>query len=91
MEIGFYWGRASSQPLPPQKVAAGLLQANNIARVMLPDADPLLLQSLSGSGIAIAVGIPNEMLAALNASKKAAEGWVHDNVTRYLSGNVRIE
>ncbi|CAA6656905.1 unnamed protein product [Spirodela intermedia] len=36
------------------------------------------------------------MLGALNASRKAAEGWVHDNVTRYVSGNagagvVRIE
>lgn len=94
--VGVYWGTASSQPLPPPAVVAGLLQANNISRVMLPDADPFVLQSLSGTGIAVALGIPNEMLSALNASRKAAEGWVHDNVTRYVSGNagagvVRIE
>jgi hypothetical protein len=34
------------------------------------------------------------MLKSLNSSKKVAESWVHDNVTRYVSsGNsgVRIE
>uniref|UniRef100_A0A1D1Y8Z7 glucan endo-1,3-beta-D-glucosidase n=1 Tax=Anthurium amnicola TaxID=1678845 RepID=A0A1D1Y8Z7_9ARAE len=94
--VGVNWGTASSHPLPPAKVVAGLLRANNISRVKLSDADPVVLESLSGTSIGVVVGIPNEMLSGLNASRKAAETWVHDNVTRYVSGNaggsgVRIE
>lgn len=58
------------------------------------DADPLVLQALSGSNIGVTVGIPNSMLKSFNSSKKVAESWVHDNVTRYFSSGssgVRIE
>ena len=93
--IGLNWGTAASHPLPPPRVVE-LLKNNNIARVKLFDADPLVLQALSGSKIAVTVGIPNSMLRSLNSSKKAAESWVHDNVTRYVSSSgrgsgVRIE
>lgn len=87
------WGTTASHPLPPTKVVE-LLKANNITKVKLFDADPLVLQALSGSNIGVTVGIPNSMLKSLNSSKKAAESWVHDNVTRYFSGGtnrVRIE
>lgn len=83
--LGVNWGGASSQPLPAPKVVTGLLRPNGVARVKLADADPAALASLVGSGIGVAVGIPNEMLRDLGASKKAAASWVHDNVTRYLS------
>ncbi|XP_030524454.2 glucan endo-1,3-beta-glucosidase 9 isoform X1 [Rhodamnia argentea] len=91
--IGVNWGTASSHPLPPPKVVE-LLKSNNVSRVKLSDADPDVLRSLSGSGIAVTVGIPNLMLRTLNSSKKAAESWVHDNVTRYFPAGgprVRIE
>ncbi|KAL8129039.1 hypothetical protein V2J09_018194 [Rumex salicifolius] len=91
--LGVNWGRNSSHPLPPSKVAE-LLKSNNVTRVKLSDADPLALQSLSGSNIAVTVGIPNSFLRGLNSSLKAAESWVHDNLTRYLSADaskVRIE
>ncbi|KAK3009247.1 hypothetical protein RJ639_015119 [Escallonia herrerae] len=90
--IGVNWGTTSSHPLPPPKVVE-LLKSNNITKVKLFDADPLVLQSLSGSRIEVTVGIPNSMLRGLNSSEKAAESWVHDNLTRYLSdsaGGVRI-
>jgi hypothetical protein len=91
--IGVNWGTTSSHPLPPDKVVE-LLKSNKITKVKLFDADPLVLQALSGSNIGVTVGIPNSMLKSLNSSKKVAESWVHDNVTRYVSsGNsgVRIE
>lgn len=91
--IGVNWGTTASHPLPPPKVVE-LLKSNNITRVKLFDADPLVLQALSGSNIGVTVGIPNSMLRSLNSSKKAAESWVHDNVTRYLStggSGARIE
>ncbi|KAG8371516.1 hypothetical protein BUALT_Bualt13G0095700 [Buddleja alternifolia] len=83
--IGVNWGTAASHPLAPQKVVE-LLKANNIDKVKLFDADPLVLQSLSGSNIHVAVGIPNSMLRSLNSSLKAADSWVHDNLTRFVSG-----
>ncbi|GLU11922.1 hypothetical protein SLE2022_286400 [Rubroshorea leprosula] len=91
--IGLNWGTMSSHPLPPSKVVE-LLKANEITKVRLFDADPLVLQALSASNIAVTVGIPNSMLKTLNSSRKAAESWVHDNVTRYFShgsNGVRIE
>ncbi|CAL9198637.1 glucan endo-1,3-beta-glucosidase 9-like [Musa acuminata AAA Group] len=95
--VGVNWGTSSSasHPLPPSVVVPGLLQANRVSRVKLPDADPSVLVSLAGSGIAVAIGVPNEMLRSLSSSKSAAVSWVHDNVTRYVSstggGSVRIE
>ncbi|KAJ9128685.1 hypothetical protein P3X46_022100, partial [Hevea brasiliensis] len=82
--IGVNWGTTTSHPLPPPKVVE-LLKSNNISKVKLFDADPLVLQALSGSNIGVTVGIPNAMLKSFNSSKKAAESWVHDNVTRYFS------
>ncbi|XP_015572680.2 glucan endo-1,3-beta-glucosidase 9 [Ricinus communis] len=91
--IGVNWGTTASHPLPPPK-AVELLKTNNISKVKLFDADPLVLQALSGSNIGVTVGIPNSMLKTLNSSKKAADSWVHDNVTRYFSAGttgVRIQ
>lgn len=91
--IGMNWGNTASHPLPPPKVVE-LLKSNNITKVKLFDADPLVLPALSGSNIGVTVGIPNTMLRSFNSSKKAAESWVHDNVTRYFSNGgsgVRIE
>lgn len=91
--IGINWGNTASHPLPPPKVVE-LLKSNNVTKVKLFDADPLVLPALSGSNIGVTVGIPNSMLRSFNSSKKAAESWVHDNVTRYFSNGgsgVRIE
>lgn len=87
--VGVNWGTAASHPLPPEKVVE-LLKANKISKVRLSDADPGVLRALSGSDIAVTVGIPDEMLRSLNSSPKAAEGWVHDNLTRYIPG-VKIQ
>ncbi|XP_050367452.1 glucan endo-1,3-beta-glucosidase 9 [Argentina anserina] len=83
--VGVNWGTTASHPLPPAKVVR-LLKSNNITRVKLFDADPLVLEALSGSNLGVTVGIPNGLLRSLNSSRKAAQSWVHDNVTRYVSG-----
>lgn len=87
--IGVNWGTASSHPLPPP-VVVQLLRSNRVSKVRLLDADPVLLQALPGSDIDVTVGIPNVMLRSVNSSLKAAESWVHDNVTRYFSGGRRV-
>ncbi|KAM7527632.1 hypothetical protein LguiB_031042 [Lonicera macranthoides] len=91
--IGVNWGSAASHPLPPPK-AVELLKSNNITKVKLFDANPLFLESLSGSNIEVTVGIPNSMLKGLNSSRKTAESWVHNNLARYFDEGgrgVRIE
>ncbi|CAN7032700.1 hypothetical protein Bca4012_045217 [Brassica carinata] len=87
--IGVNWGTEASHPLPPSKVVE-LLKSNGIAKVKLFDADPKVLRALSGSNIGVTVGIPNSMIKSLNASRKVAESWVHDNVTRYFDGGNRV-
>ncbi|XP_071721039.1 glucan endo-1,3-beta-glucosidase 9 [Rutidosis leptorrhynchoides] len=88
--IGINWGTTSSHPLPPSKVVE-LLKQNKITKIKLFDSNPQVLESLSNTNIDVTVGIPNSMLHTLNSSLKAAESWVHDNLTRYLSGRTRIE
>ncbi|KAM5583124.1 glucan endo-1,3-beta-glucosidase 9 [Rosa sericea] len=91
LSVGVNWGTTASHPLPPAKVVE-LLKSNNITRVKLFDADPLVLEALSGSNLGVTVGIPNGLLRSLNSSKKAAQSWVHDNVTRYVSsGGSRVK
>ncbi|KAL5580658.1 hypothetical protein UlMin_013100 [Ulmus minor] len=91
--IGVNWGSVSSHPLPSPNVVE-LLKSNNVDKVKLFDADPHVLEALAGSNLGVTVGIPNVMLRSLNSSRKAAQSWVHDNVTRYVSNGgsrVRIE
>lgn len=88
--MGVNWGFAGSHPLPAVQVVRGLLLPNSVPRVRLAAASSDALSALSGTGVAVTVGVPNELLRPLAASRKAAASWVHDNVTRYASG-VRFE
>ncbi|WCJ37645.1 Glucan endo-1 3-beta-glucosidase 9 [Euphorbia peplus] len=87
--MGVNWGTTASHPLPPAKVVE-LLKSNNITKVKLFDADPLVLEALSGSNIGVTVGIPNSLLKTFNSSKKVADMWVHDNLTRFFSSATPI-
>ncbi|KAL6901914.1 hypothetical protein ACP4OV_004790 [Aristida adscensionis] len=88
--VGVTWGFASSHPLPAARVVRGILLPNSVPRVRLAAASSDALSALSGTGVAVTVGVPNELLRPLATSTKAAAAWVHDNVTRYASG-VRFE
>ncbi|EPS66439.1 hypothetical protein M569_08338, partial [Genlisea aurea] len=84
--LGVNWGTQSTHPLPPD-VVVRLLRANGFQKVKLFDADSAALNALSGSGIEVMVGIPNDMLAGLAAGVSAAEKWVAQNVSSYVSSN----
>uniref|UniRef100_A0A0D3FHB7 glucan endo-1,3-beta-D-glucosidase n=1 Tax=Oryza barthii TaxID=65489 RepID=A0A0D3FHB7_9ORYZ len=84
--VGVNWGFSSSHPLPAAQVVRGLLLPNSVPRVRLAAASPDALAALSGTGVAVTVGVPNELLRPLATSRKAAAAWVHDNVARYASG-----
>ncbi|KAA8521011.1 hypothetical protein F0562_011701 [Nyssa sinensis] len=77
--IGANWGTQSTHPLPPSTVVK-LLRDNGFQKVKLFDADSSTLNALSGSGIEVMVGIPNDMLYTLANSVNAAEQWVQQNM-----------
>lgn len=83
LPLGINWGDISRQPLPPG-IVVNLLKANNITRVKLFDANYDVLKALSGTGIEVMIAAPNDLLATLAGSKKAAKAWVSENVTRYM-------
>lgn len=84
--IGANWGTQLSHPLDPSIVVKMLIE-NGISKVKLFDADYDVLRALGKSKIEVMVGIPNEMLASLASSMKAAEKWVAKNVSTHISTN----
>jgi len=90
--LGVNWGTISLNPLPPSHVAK-LLQANGIKKVKFFDVAYDSVSSLAGTGIEVMVAAPNEMLATLANVPGAADAWVKQNVTGFLSlkGGVNIK
>lgn len=84
--IGANWGTQASHPLPPATVVR-LLRDNGIQKAKLFDADYDTLKAFGRTGIEVMVGIPNDMLATLASSMKAAEKWVSQNVSTHISSN----
>ncbi|XP_062192353.1 glucan endo-1,3-beta-glucosidase 6-like [Phragmites australis] len=87
--VGVNWGTQLSHPLPASTVVR-LLQDNGFDKVKLFDAEDSILGALKGSGIQVMVGIPNDMLADLAGSGKAAENWVAKNVSGHVHDGVDI-
>ncbi|KAK4338095.1 hypothetical protein RND71_042582 [Anisodus tanguticus] len=84
--IGANWGTQATHPLPPN-IVVKMLKDNGIQKVKLFDADSEIFKALSGSGIEVMVGIPNEMLWSLANSLGAAEKWVEKNISSHVSSN----
>ncbi|XP_009618025.1 glucan endo-1,3-beta-glucosidase 5-like [Nicotiana tomentosiformis] len=84
--MGVNWGTRASHPLPPD-IVVKLLKENGFNKVKLFEADPGALKALGRSGIQVMVGIPNDMLASLASTVRAAEEWVQQNVSSFISKN----
>ncbi|GMI94690.1 hypothetical protein like AT5G58090 [Hibiscus trionum] len=84
--IGVNWGIQASHQLPPETVVR-MLRENGVQKVKLFDADYAILKALGKTGIEVMVGIPNDMLASVGGSTKAAEKWVAKNVSEHISSN----
>ncbi|GMQ02593.1 hypothetical protein CsSME_00048740 [Camellia sinensis var. sinensis] len=84
--IGANWGTQATHPLPHSTVVQ-MLKDNGFQTVKLFDADSNTLNALSGSGLEVMVGIPNDMLDTLANSVAAAEKWVEKNVSVHVSSN----
>ncbi|KAJ8486077.1 hypothetical protein OPV22_018562 [Ensete ventricosum] len=79
----------TSHPMPPSTVVQ-MLKNNGFQKVKLFDADEGTLNALKKSGLEVMVGIPNDMLAVLATSFKAAQNWVSKNVSEYIDDGVNI-
>ncbi|RWW33720.1 hypothetical protein BHE74_00040936 [Ensete ventricosum] len=75
--------------MPPSTVVQ-MLKNNGFQKVKLFDADEGTLNALKKSGLEVMVGIPNDMLAVLATSFKAAQNWVSKNVSEYIDDGVNI-
>ncbi|KAK4355397.1 hypothetical protein RND71_024368 [Anisodus tanguticus] len=84
--LGVNWGTRATHPLPPD-IVVKLLKENGFNKVKLFEADPGALKALGRSGVQVMVGIPNDMLATLSGSVRAAEQWVQQNVSSFISKN----
>ncbi|CAN4084886.1 unnamed protein product [Withania somnifera] len=84
--LGVNWGTRATHPLPPD-IVVKLLKENGFNKVKLFEADPGVLKALGRSGVQVMVGIPNDLLAPLAASVSAAERWVQQNVSSFISKN----
>ncbi|CAN6840496.1 unnamed protein product [Brassica oleracea] len=78
------WGTQASHPIPPN-IVVKLLRDNGFNKVKLFEADPGALRALGKSGIQVMVGIPNDLLATMASTVTAAELWVQQNVSQYIS------
>ncbi|XP_024988407.1 glucan endo-1,3-beta-glucosidase 2-like isoform X1 [Cynara cardunculus var. scolymus] len=77
----------SDMPHPTQVVA--LLKSQQIRHVRLYDADRGMLVALAGTGIKVAVTIPNEQLLGIGQSNSTAAHWVSQNiVAHYPATNI---
>ncbi|KAF0921405.1 hypothetical protein E2562_006973 [Oryza meyeriana var. granulata] len=78
------WGTRALHPLPGD-VTVRLLRDNGFDKVKLFEADPSALRALGHTDIQVMVGLPNELLAPVSSSVAAAEQWVLQNVSTYIS------
>jgi exo-beta-1,3-glucanase (GH17 family) len=78
------WGTRALHPLPGD-ITVRLLRDNGFDKVKLFEADQPALRALGHSGIQVMLGLPNDLLAGVAASVNAAEQWVLQNVSTYVS------
>lgn len=84
--IGVNWGTQTTHPLPPATVVR-MLKDSGFQKVKFFDANSSYLNALSKSGLQVMLGIPNDMLSSLASNVEAAENWVAQNLSTYVSSN----
>lgn len=89
--VGVNWGTMASHQLPPEQVVQ-MLKENGIEKVKLFEADPKIMEALTGTNIQVMLALPNFMLMQLSQDPSVAVSWVEENVTNYFyPGGVNIK
>ncbi|XP_058103762.1 glucan endo-1,3-beta-glucosidase-like [Magnolia sinica] len=84
-EIGICYGQVANN-LPSPAEVVHLLKTNGISKIRLFNTEPTILQSLSGTGIDLMIGVPNEILPSLDNPDSAA-GWLQTNILSIISAD----
>ncbi|KAI3795979.1 hypothetical protein L1987_38640 [Smallanthus sonchifolius] len=83
--IGICYGRVANNLLPPTD-AVNIITTNGISSIRLFNPDPNSLQPFSGTGIQLAIGVPNEDLPSIAAgTPTTANNWLQSNIFAHVS------
>ncbi|CAL0309082.1 unnamed protein product [Lupinus luteus] len=77
--VGINIGTDISNILSPQNLVSFLTQ-QKITHIRLYDANPNILEALSGSNIRVIISVPNNQLLGLASSNITSSSWIHKNV-----------
>lgn len=80
--VGVCYGRLGNN-LPSPSETVSLYKKNNIKKMRIFDPHPPTLHALSGSGIYLMLGIPDQDLQTLAECQENANKWVKGNITCY--------
>ncbi|KAL6610079.1 hypothetical protein ACP70R_040048 [Stipagrostis hirtigluma subsp. patula] len=86
--IGVCYGMSGNN-LPSPSTVVGLYKSNGIGAMRLYAPDQGALQAVSGTGISVVVGAPNDVLSNIASSQAAAASWVRNNIQAYPSVSFR--
>ncbi|CAL5000996.1 unnamed protein product [Urochloa decumbens] len=81
--LGVNYGTVADD-LPTAARSVQLLRAAGAGAVKIYDANPSILRALAGTGIPVAVMVPNEAIPSLASSGAAAERWVATNLAPHI-------
>ncbi|KAK7294087.1 hypothetical protein RJT34_16970 [Clitoria ternatea] len=82
---GVNYGRIADNLPSPHSVVT-LLKAAKIRNIRIYDVDHQVLSAFKGSGIAINVCLPNELLKDISVGEDRAMNWVKENIQPFLPG-----
>nr|CAB3481513.1 unnamed protein product [Digitaria exilis] len=81
--LGVNYGTVADD-LPSAPRSVELLRAAGAGAVKIYDANPNILRALAGTGLPVAVMVPNEAIPSLASSSAAAEAWVSTNLAPHI-------
>ncbi|XP_021895864.1 glucan endo-1,3-beta-glucosidase-like [Carica papaya] len=82
--IGICYGRVADN-LPPSSKVIDVLKSNGISTTRIFNADGPTLQSFSGTGISLMIGVPNEILPSLaSGTALFSLQWLETNILSHL-------
>ncbi|KAJ4711096.1 Glucan endo-1,3-beta-glucosidase [Melia azedarach] len=85
--IGICYGRVADN-LPSSSEVVNLLKSNGITNIRIFNPDPFTLQSFSGAGISLMIGVPNEILPSVASGGPIFSlQWLQTNIFPHIPPN----